>query len=646
MTMYSQTNRIVILVPKNDPIQIQKEYLDFLSEGADVITLFIDPTRKKTKAADMKEYLASISDELSKYEIVLIADAEYFKVFTKLGNAPKYLGYMVMVGNQQVAYLPNYKAIFYDPIKVRQNIKIALDMVNKSIQGIYIDPGSNIIHHAEYPSTLETIQKSLKRCLECSRLTCDIETYSLKVTEAQIASITFCWNKHEGIAFQVDKSPNVKNLFVRGLLYDFFTNYKGNLIFHNIAFDATVLIYNLFMADITDSQGLLLGLKCLLRDFDDTKLIGYLATNSCSGNDLSLKSLSQEYAGNYAQEDINDVTKIPLDQLLQYNLTDGLATWYVYNKYYPKMVEDQQKEIYETLFKPATKDIIQMQLTGFPLDMKRVEEVKQMLLNDQNNALDRILNSPLVISFMEILRDQWVTRTNNKLKKKKVTGKDFKEQFNPRSPIQLKELLYDYLELPILNKTATNQPSTDGDTLTALLNHTKDENVINLIQGFIDYSAVNKILTAFIPAFEQAPKGSDGWNYLIGNFNLGGTVSGRLSSSSPNLQNLPATGSKYAKLIKSCFKAPEGWLLCGLDFAALEDHISALTTKDINKLRVYTGGYDGHCLRAYSYFSDQMPDITAELDEIKKDGEVYKVTMDDGSILYLNEHNPKLKELL
>ena len=59
-----------------------------------------------------------------------------------------------------------------------------------------------------------------------------------------------------------------------------------------------------------------------------------------------------------------------------------------------------------------------------------------------------------------------------------------------------------------------------------------------------------------------------------------------------------------------------------------------------------TGGFDGHCLRAYSYFSDQMPDITAELDEIKKDGEVYKVTMDDGSILYLNEHNPKLKELL
>jgi len=50
-------------------------------------------------------------------------------------------------------------------------------------------------------------------------------------------------------------------------------------------------------------------------------------------------------------------------------------------------------------------------------------------------------------------------------------------------------------------------------------------------------------------------------------------------------------------------------LFCGLDFASLEDRISALTTKDPNKLKVYTDGYDGHSLRAYAYFGDQMPDI-------------------------------------
>ena len=77
------------------------------------------------------------------------------------------------------------------------------------------------------------------------------------------------------------------------------------------------------------------------------------------------------------------------------------------------------------------------------------------------------------------------------------------------------------------------------------------------------------MLSTFIPAFENAYPAPDGWHYLYGSFHLGGTVSGRLSSSRINLQNLPATGATYAKLIKSIFKAPSGWLFCGLDFSSL-----------------------------------------------------------------------------
>ena len=58
-----------------------------------------------------------------------------------------------------------------------------------------------------------------------------------------------------------------------------------------------------------------------------------------------------------------------------------------------------------------------------------------------------------------------------------------------------------------------------------------------------------------------------------------------------------------------------------------------------------TDGFDGHCLRAYSYWKNLMPDITAQLDEIHKEGKVYKVTYNDGSVEYLNEHNPKLIKL-
>ena len=75
----------------------------------------------------------------------------------------------------------------------------------------------------------------------------------------------------------------------------------------------------------------------------------------------------------------------------------------------------------------------------------------------------------------------------------------------------------------------------------------------------------------------------------------------------------------------------------------VEDHISALLTKDINKLKVYLDHYDGHCLRAYSYWKELMPDITEQLDKLDTTEQIYKVTYDDGSVKYLTES--EIKEL-
>lgn len=133
--------------------------------------------------------------------------------------------------------------------------------------------------------------------------------------------------------------------------------------------------------------------------------------------------------------------------------------------------------------------------------------------------------------------------------------------------------------------------------------------VLDLLKELKAYGEEEKILSSFIPAFidKTLPHGED--EYLHGSLNLGGTISGRLSSSEPNLTNLPSSGTRFAKPVKQCFAAPKGWLMVGADFSSLEDRVNTLQTRDPNKLKVYTDGYDSHSLRAYAYFKEQMPDI-------------------------------------
>lgn len=619
---------VAILVNKIKKDEIKAAYLDPFGldpENVIIISLDQEKGKKKPSASFMKEYITSeLTPVLNDIDVqyLIVGDADYYKTLTKSTKADLMLGYVVdsVYGPWKTVYVPNYQAMFYDPDKVKAKISVSMNAMKAHADDSYVEPGSSIIKFAAYPETPLEIKEWLDKLLamKCP-LTVDIEGWGLKPYSSGIATITFCWSEHEGIAFPVDESENPG--LVRHLLRDFFERMEYALIYHKIGFDVMVLIYQLYMKHITDTKGLLRGLKIMLKNWHDTLLITYLATNSCAGNKLGLKDQAQEFAGNYALESIKDITQVPLPKLLEYNLVDGLSTWYTYNKHWEKMVADDQLKIYNEIFKPAIVDIIQMQLTGLPINMQRVKEVKAILQEDNDTALAEMNQTALIQEYNYLRAEQYVTKMNDKWVKKRTTVEEVLGQipsneklrdeinFNPNSAPQLQQLLFEELALPVLNKTKSNLAATDAKTLKALKNHTKDPKVLEFLDALLKYKGVAILLTTFIPAFEAARQGPDGWHYLIGNFNLGGTVSGRLSSSEPNMQNLPATGSKYAKLIKSCFQAPPGWLLCGIDFNSLEDRISALTTRDPQKLKVYTDGYDGHSLRAYAYFGDQMPDI-------------------------------------
>ena len=377
-----------------------------------------------------------------------------------------------------------------------------------------------------------------------------------------------------------------------------------------------------------DIKGMINGLEVLTRSFDDTKIIAYLALNSCAKQEYGLKKLAQPFAGNWAEEDIKDVRKIKPHDLLVYNLKDCLSTWYVKEVYEPIMIQDQQLEIYNSIMLPSLKTIIQMECHGVPILPSRVVEVKTELLGMQKKYVDQLDSSEYVVYATDLLQERAWKEKQASLKKKIVHRHEFTEPLNFGSPQQLQVLLYEVMELPVIDFTDTKEPATGTKTLDKLINHAHNDDMRNCLKTLIELSKVNKILEGFIPSFEDAWVKADGYAYLHGSFTLGGTKSGRLSSSGPNLQNLPAHG-KLGKLIKSCFVSPQGAIFSGADFSALEDKINTLLTGDPNKVKVYSEGFDSHCFRTYYYWKDQMPDIQ----QANEDEQCFKLTLEDGSEL-------------
>lgn len=631
----------------------------------------------KASVKFIKEYLELLLPMLESVGVkyLYVADSSYFKILTGQSKAEPHFGYVLpckVKGFEhiQVALGVNYQALIYNPT-LQDKLNMGLDAIAAKVSGTYTAIGTGIIHSSEYPTTVGQIAAALEKLHQYPAISADIEAFSLSFDKAGIGTIAFAWDEHNGIAFACDYAEvwlsggfhdpvlndreydtvdiaachgfNKPNKEVRALLLKFFTTYKGEITWHHSPYDLKAIIYALWMDNLLDRQGMLSGLDVMTNKMHDTKVIAYLATNSTAGNNLGLKPLAHEFAGNWAVEEIKDIRKIPLPELLQYNLVDALSTQYVKKKYWPIMVQDSQLELYQSLMMPSQKAIIQMELVGLPLSASKVQEVKGKLEAIQTKHKEAIQQSKLIKLMNMLLTDsEWENDYESRKAKAKnphkILPKDrstFPDKvFNPNSGPQLQKLLYEQMGLPILDRTDTQQPATGADTIEKLINHTQEPEYKAILEALIGYGKVSKILNTFIPAFEKAlVKGSSDTVWLHGSFNLGGTVSGRLSSSDPNLQNIPAN-SLYGKLIKECFVAPEGWLFSGADFNSLEDYISALTTKDPNKLKVYAGS------KQFDLTINGITHRIREEDVVSYDGQ--KLT---GNELYEKLHGCKPRDL-
>lgn len=154
-----------------------------------------------------------------------------------------------------------------------------------------------------------------------------------------------------------------------------------------------------------------------------------------------------------------------------------------------------------------------------------------------------------------------------------------KHEVNWNSPAQIQKLLYEELNLPILERTTSGAPSTSEATLMQL----RDEHPI--VEEILKYRGVNIQISHFI----------DGWinrmwgRRLFPNFKLHGTVTGRTSCTDPNLQQVPRD-----PIIRNLIGAPEGWSVVEIDYSQAELRIAAIMSGDETMKRIYQTGGDIH----------------------------------------------------
>lgn len=568
---------------------------------------------KKVSAADKKEWLNHVEDRLNDFDIILCSDGDYFKVLAGTSKAEGTAGVMYDSNytTAKIMYVPSASACTYHPDRNLSKLDFIFNKIKEYVTGSYTNIGEGIIHSYEHPTTIEQIKQCFAKLHQYPALSLDIEAKSLRFVDAGIWTISFAWDKNNYICFPIDAIES-QSQEARQLLKEFIQTYKGKFIVHKGNYDITVLNFVLFQnEDITNIKGQVEGLNTLFGQdslrIDDTLVITYLATNSTAGNVLGLKDLASEFAGDWAV-DVKDVTKVPLEELMTYNGIDCLSTWYVYNTYYPKMVQDEQEELYKSFMLPTLKNNIRCQLNGLPIEPNEVGKFSKELNKEGEELINKLISTNEVKEAQWKLAETTTFKRNAKLKTKQTTIEENLEPFNFGSPKQLQVLVYDVMGLPIIEYTESKEAAVGKKVLHTLINHTENQIYKDILQDLCDLTDVQKIQSAFIPAFSN-PVSQGSVNRICGFLNLAGTVSGRLSASEPNTQQFPASGSRFAKPVKKLFKSSDEWIMAGIDYNALEARIDALTTKDPVKLKVFTEGWDVHCLNASIAFGKFMPDI-------------------------------------
>jgi DNA polymerase-1 len=203
----------------------------------------------------------------------------------------------------------------------------------------------------------------------------------------------------------------------------------------------------------------------------------------------------------------------------------------------------------------------------------------------------------------ELLGEQSREMARQILKLEKRAFEAAGQPFNLGSPKQLQQILFEKLELPVIRKTPKGQPSTAEDVLQELA---PDYELPRLI---LEYRALSKLKSTYTDRLPEDINPRTGRVHT--SYHQAVAATGRLSSSNPNLQNIPIR-TELGRRIRKAFVAPPGQLILACDYSQIELRIMAHLSGDEGLLKAFHDGVDVHSSTAGEVFGTPYEEVTAE----------------------------------
>jgi DNA polymerase-1 len=407
-----------------------------------------------------------------------------------------------------------------------------------------------------------------------TRLAIDVETTGLDPLADRIVGIAITWRAGRGWYVAVRGPAGAATIAPEtalAALKPILENESVAKINQNIKFD--LLVLRAAGIDVRGVAGDSMLADYLLRAGERSHNLDELARRHLNHENISIESLIGKGKKQLRMDEVAP------DRVAQYAGEDVDVAWRLTEKLEAELDREHLGDLYRTVEIPLVGVLADMEFTGIRLDVPFLERLGTDMarqLADLETEIHEIAGRP----------------------------------FNIASPKQLREILFDELALPVQRTTAiSGASSTDQETLEQLAA------LHPLPRKIVEYRQIAKLKGTYVDALPELVKPTTG--RLHTSFNQTVAATGRLSSSDPNLQNIPAR-TDMGRQIRQAFLPAEGWLLLTADYSQIELRLLAHCSGDANLRQAFADRLDIHAAVASRIFGIPADQVNSEQRRVAK----------------------------